>query len=193
VTLDLQLFYLLNDLAGKSYIGDGIIVFLAEYLAYVLIVVFVAFLFFSDSPRRKKLELFFVALLSSVVARFGVTESIRFFYHHPRPFTVLPVHQLLSENSWSFPSGHATFFFALATVLFLYDKKWGIGFFIAAILMTVSRVIAGIHYPSDIVGGAVIGISVGYATVYVARWIATRDMSDSPDFDPKINSGKIEI
>mgnify|MGYP001558745976 FL=1 len=76
------------------------------------------------------------------------------------------MHQLLTESSWSFPSGHATFFFALATAVYFYNKKWGIGFFIATIFITVSRVIAGIHYPSDIIGGAFIGILVAYATYY---------------------------
>ena len=84
---------------------------------------------------------------------------------------VLDVHQLLPETSWSFPSGHATFFFAMATAIYLYNKKWGIFFFAATVLMTVSRVVSGIHYPFDIIGGAVIGIAVAYLTFSVARRI----------------------
>src|SRR3989338_6972595 len=112
------------------------------------------------------MQIFLVTVISAFVARFGITEIIRFFYHRPRPFLALPVHQLLTENAWSFPSGHATFFFAIATAIYLYNKKWGTFFFIASILMTVSRVIAGIHYPSDIIGGAFIGIAVALATFY---------------------------
>ena len=59
----------------------------------------------------------------------------------------------------------------MATAIYFYNKKWGIFFFLATILITVSRVIAGIHYPSDIVGGALIGIAVAYSTLYVTRKI----------------------
>ena len=169
MTVDTQLFYLLNNVAGQSRFLDGVIIFLASYLAYVSVAVFIAFVYFSHYEKRKKLEIFVVATLSSIVARYGVTELIRFFYHHPRPFLVLPVHQLLTENSWSFPSGHATFFFAMATAIYLYNKRWGAVFFIMAILITVSRVIAGIHYPSDIIGGALIGALVAYAAFHFTQ------------------------
>lgn len=174
MTLDTWLFYFLNTLAGQSPFLDGVIVFFASYLAYILIILFLALVFFSHYPKWKKLELFLVTGASALVARFGVTELIRFFYHHPRPYTVLPVQHLLSDSSWSFPSGHATFFFALAMAVYLYNKKWGTGFFLAALLITVSRVIAGIHYPSDIIGGALIGILVAFATFYAARRIVEK-------------------
>ena len=165
MTPDTQLFYLFNNLAGQSPFLDGVIIFLASYLAYILIIVFLALIFFSHYSERQRWELLLVAGIASVIARFGVTELIRFFYHHPRPYAALPnVHSLFTDSSWSFPSGHATFFFALATAIYLYNKKWGVWFFAATILITVSRVIAGIHYPSDIIAGALIGIVVAYAT-----------------------------
>ena len=175
MTLDTQLLYLLNSLAGQSPLLDRSILFFASDLAYLLVAIFIAFLFFSQYPRREKLQLFFVAAISSIIARYGVTELIRYFYYRPRPFIELSVNQLLPHTASSFPSGHATFFFAMATAIYLYNKKWGIGFFIAATLITVSRVIAGIHYPSDIIGGAVIGVLVAYATFYVVRKLVLRD------------------
>lgn len=169
MTLDTGLFYALNSLVGQSRLLDGLIVFCAEYLAYLVIVALVALVFFSIYSWREIV----VAGAAGLIARFGVTELIRSFYHHPRPFVVLPnVHQLFAESSWSFPSGHATFFFALATVLYCYNKRWGSGFFIAAMLIALARVVAGVHYPADIVGGAFIGTIVGYGTVWVARKVA---------------------
>ena len=167
--LDTQLFYLLNNLAGQSPFLDGVIVFFASYLAYILIALFLAHVFFSYYSRQEKFQILLVTGISAFFARFGVAELIRFFYQRPRPFLDMPVHQLLASNEWSFPSGHATFFFALATALYLYNKKWGIGFFLAALLMTVGRVIAGVHYPSDIVAGALIGAAVAYATFHIVR------------------------
>ncbi|MDP1689667.1 MAG: phosphatase PAP2 family protein [bacterium] len=175
MALDTSLFYLLNNLAGQSSLLDGVIVFFASYLAYILGALFFALVFFSAYSKREKWELLLVVGISSVVARFGVTELIRFFYHRPRPFLDLPVHQLLTSTEWSFPSGHATFFFAVATAVYLHNKKWGIGFFIATVLMTVSRVAAGIHYPSDIIVGAFIGIVVAYATFYGARRVIPKN------------------
>src|SRR3989344_770528 len=129
MTLDTQLLYLLNSLAGQSPFLDRIILFFASDLAYLLVAVFIAFLFFSQYSRREKLQLFFVAAISSVIARFGVTELIRYFSYRPRPFVELSVSQLLPHSSSSFPSGHATFFFALATAVYLYNQKWGTLFF----------------------------------------------------------------
>ena len=171
MSLDIQLFYLLNNLAGQSPLFDAVIVFFASYLAYILVALFLVLVFFSQYPKREKLQIFWVTVISTIIARFGVTELIRFFYHRPRPFIDLPVNQLITSNEWSFPSGHATFFFAMATAIYLYNKKWGIFFFLATILITVSRVIAGIHYPSDIVGGALIGVAVAYTIFYFTRKI----------------------
>lgn len=167
--IDIQLFHFFNGLAGHSSIFDIFIVFLAGYFQYFLVLVFILLLYFSGYAKPEKLRIFWVTIVSIVVSRLGVTELIRFFYHRPRPFLAIQAQKLLSnsqwfysDTEWSFPSGHSAFFFAMATAIYLHNKKWGIGFFIAAIIMNISRIIAGVHYPSDIVGGAIIGIVVGY-------------------------------
>lgn len=172
MALDTQLFYLFNNLAGQSPFFDEVVVFFASWFPYILIALFLVLVWFSVYEKRKKIEVLLVTGISSVIAGLILTPLIRFFYHHPRPFMVLPVHQLFTDASWSFPSRHATLFFAMATAVYLYNKKWGIGFFVAAMFITVSRVIAGIHYPSDIAGGALIGILIAYTTFSVARkWL----------------------
>lgn len=170
MSLDLQFFWFLNNMAGHSRIFDWIIIFLAEYLAYVLVAVFLALLFFSAYRKKKKIHILLTTTIASVIlSRFVIVEIIRFFYHHPRPFMVMQVHQLIPESSWSFPSGHATFFFAMAMAIWLYNKKWGVWFFIAAILMCICRVIAGVHYPSDILGGFILGVIVAYGVYYLVE------------------------
>lgn len=165
MTLDTSLFFALNNLAGRSYILDLLIIFFAQYLAYVVIVVFLITAWLA----RDRLAVFWIPIISALVARLGITEIIRFLYHRPRPFATLQVHQLLSDSAWSFPSGHATFFFALATGVYLHNKKWGTVLFLAAIFITTSRVIAGIHYPSDILAGMLIGIASAYGVAYIAH------------------------
>lgn len=160
--LDIKLVYFFNNFTGKSQIVDAFIIFFASYLQYFLIAAFTLLLFFSAYSKREKLYIFWTTVISAVVARFAITEIIRFFYHRPRPFAALKIYQLILDNNWSFPSGHSAFFFAFATAIYLYNKKWGLLFFIAAIFMNISRVITGIHYPSDILGGAFIGAIIAY-------------------------------
>ena len=167
--LDTQLFFLLNGLAGRSPTIDSLIVFCATYLAYIIVVAFVLLLAFSSYTHREKIRVIVIALVATLIARGVVTEGIRFLYHRPRPFVTYPVHQLIAENSWSFPSGHSITFFALASAVYFYNKKWGILFFVAAAVIAVSRVVAGVHYPSDIIGGALLGIGIGYGVFYVAE------------------------
>lgn len=158
IHLDTTLFFLLNNCAGYSQLADSIIVFFAEYLAYILVAVFFVLVYLSKERLREKIVMISIVAFSSLFARYVITELIRFFYHRPRPFLTYHVHQLLPETSYSFPSGHSTFFFAFSYAIYLYNKKWGVWFLGATVLMTISRIMAGVHYPSDIVGGAIIGI-----------------------------------
>ena len=171
MALDIKIFYLLNNLAGKFPVFDALVIFLADYFQYFLIIFFLWFLFFSAYSRREKIRIFLVTAISVIISRLGIVTLIRLFYHRPRPFMVYQVHQLTAENQYSFPSGHAAFFFAMAAAIYLYNKKWGAGFFAAAILMTVSRITAGVHYPTDILGGAIVGMASAYAVFYlVKKW-----------------------
>ena len=167
--LDTQIFFFLNDFAGQSPFLDSVIVFFASYLAYILVAAFVAFLFFSAYTKREKWEILAVTVISAGIARGFITEVIRYFYHRPRPFTELGIHPLFTDSAWSFPSGHATFFFAMATAIYLYNRKWGMWFFAGTVLVTLARVAAGVHYPSDILGGAIIGVFTGYFTYRAVR------------------------
>ncbi len=175
MALDTNLFYFFNNFAGQSAVFDIFVVFLASYLQYFLVLIFILLLYFSRYAKPEKLRIFWVTIVSVIVSRFGAAELIRFFYHRPRPFVTLQVHKLLSsgwfysDTEWSFPSGHSAFFFAMATAIYLYNKKWGVWFFVAVILMNVSRIVSGVHYPSDILGGAIIGIVVGYVLYFLVE------------------------
>jgi len=156
MNVDLYLFQYINGFAGKSVCLDFLAVFFADYIQYFL----VAILFIYLIKNFKKYSPMVVGgLVSAVFARFGVTEIIRFFYHRARPFMENNVNLLLNhENSYSFPSGHTAFFFALSTVIYYYNKKAGIIFFIASFLISISRIYCGVHWPSDILGGIIVGV-----------------------------------
>ena len=153
--MDQQILNFAISLVGKW----GLVVeFCVSYLPHL---VFLAILgWFSLNLRRKVfLELAGAAILSRVF----ITETIRLLWDRARPFAELGFRPLVEHSaSASFPSGHATFFFALSGVVFAYNKKMGTLFFLLSAVIVVSRVMAGIHWPSDILGGAAIGIGSAY-------------------------------
>lgn len=159
--LDISLFRWLNALAGVSASRDFVVVALATYLPYTLGVVFVCMLIFWGESLGRKMRLIIDTAASVVLSRFILTPLIRFFIYRARPFLALPgVHNLLASHNAgsSFPSGHAAFFFALAVSVCFYDGRWGAIFFVSAVLITISRVIAGVHYPGDIAAGFIVAV-----------------------------------
>lgn len=160
--IDQTLFLKINNLAGQSVWLDRVGVFFTDYAGYILILVLIGFWFLRRNPKNKAMVA--IALLSGIVARGLFTTVIRFFYHHPRPFTVLTVRQLIPESGFSFPSGHAAFFFALSTAVYFYNRKLGAIFFVVSALMGLARVYAGVHWPIDIAGGVVLGVLTAFLT-----------------------------
>ncbi len=153
-----DLFFYLNNLAGKFACFDSIVIFIAQYLAYWLVAAFFA-LVILEKDKKKKFKMLIFSILSIFLSRIVITEIIRYFYFVSRPFVNNNVFQLIfHETSGSFPSGHAAFFFALAMAVYFFKKKWSIVFFAGAILIGLARIIAGVHWPLDILGGAVIGV-----------------------------------
>lgn len=161
------LFQKINDLAGRNMWLDRLGVFFTDYAGYVLVVILVLIFIFKSARLSRFMVL--VALTSAVVSRGIITTIIRFFYHHPRPFDVLSVKQLIPESGYSFPSGHAAFYFALSMGVYLYNKKLGIAFFVVSALMGIARIFAGVHWPADILGGALVGIVTALLVNFCAR------------------------
>ena len=63
------------------------------------------------------------------------------------------------QKDFSFPSGHTTNSIACAWVLFRRTpKKWGVPALVMAVLISLSRLYVGVHYPTDVIGGAIIGL-----------------------------------
>jgi len=88
----------------------------------------------------------------------------------PRPETTLPqADPLLHASGPSFPSGHATTAFAGATILALLLRRAVPALFVLAAGIAFSRVYVGVHYPSDVLAGAVLGSAVALAAVRLLR------------------------
>ncbi|AOR24787.1 phosphatase PAP2 family protein [Clostridium taeniosporum] len=79
-----------------------------------------------------------------------------------RPFNSIENIELLikAPTSFSFPSGHTMSSFAAATIVYIANKKMGIGAFILAALIGFSRMYLYVHYPSDVLVGCILGITL---------------------------------
>ncbi len=157
MALDIWLLKFLNALVGQSAAGDFIILILARYFPYVF-ALYIIWWFFQKYDFRDGIK----AIAAAFVARYAVVESVRYFYPRPRPFLIHEIQNLYPAESGSFPSGHVTFLFALSAAAYRKNKKVGLWFFAISIFHGLTRIMAGIHYPSDILGGIIVGLAVFY-------------------------------
>ena len=95
---------------------------------------------------------------------------LKFIIGRPRPEDVrtvyVPVESLY--QSYSFPSGHASRGFAAALFLSYRFRRWTVPLYGYAILIGVSRIYVGAHYPSDVLGGAILGSLVALLVIWLA-------------------------
>ncbi|HJY98355.1 MAG TPA: phosphatase PAP2 family protein [Patescibacteria group bacterium] len=101
------------------------------------------------------------ALLSCLIA-WTTGFLIKYFFPVPRPFEINGggVGVLVAPTDGAFPSNHTTLAFAIAVTIFMHDRKVGWLFLASAFLIGVARVLANVHYPVDIFGGAFLGTIV---------------------------------
>ncbi len=166
--LNTFLFYSINKFAGASALLDQVFVFVTNPFTFIVLgtiglwVVLFRPLTARDSWKRLvalKEALFFV---TSTILVFGIVQAIKAGVSYPRPAQLLyGVKTLIVFGSYdSFPSLHAALSFMVATLIEFHHTRWGRALFVVAILVGVSRVFVGVHYPIDIVIGAAIGMLV---------------------------------
>ena len=165
VNYNILLFYLINN-GLQNNILNSIMPFITNFGSTVACFIICGLVYLFGGVRAKKVAI--LALLALFISNAAV-YFIKHIIAEPRPFLALTnVHQLVSESEiyCSFPSGHATSSFAVATVIGL---KYGIEILnrklrliypllAFAAVIGFSRVYIGVHYPVDVVLGGLIGI-----------------------------------
>jgi len=164
--IDHSSFQAINQYAFKWLWLDILGVFLANYLVYLIVIFLLLFLL----RFKKYWKMVLKALTNAVFARFVIVEIIRWIYPRRRPFITENINLLVNKvNQFAFPSGHAAFSFGLATIIYFYNKELGVLFFILAFLVSLARIFVGIHWPLDILAGALVGIFCGWLIQKIAK------------------------
>lgn len=155
---EIELFRAMN-LAGTNTVLDAMMVFFTLLgISYVIVLVSVPL--WLANRRDSAIDIVMVVILVTILA-----EVVKLMVDRPRPLEELAdVNILLAASGPSFPSAHASRAFAVAILLWLRaPREIGISAVIVAVLIAVSRVYLGVHWPTDVLAGAVLGIVTAYA------------------------------
>lgn len=170
--MDYQLFQSINHLAGVYTFLNPIMRFLSEDAAYLFYLAVIVYWFTRTHQNR---SMVIEAIFSACIA-LGIGGIISTLFYRDRPFVTHHVIQLINHAAnASFPSDHATGAFVIATSVWLFRRKDGLAWLIIAACIALSRVWTGVHYPSDVVAGALIGfISAVLVHRLFARWLLAK-------------------
>lgn len=149
-------------------LGEGSLswmwILFARLLIYILFLLFLFILIRYKSSVKERLFFLLFFLFQFVISWGILTQSISFFTARPRPFLALsfePLFYTLSHTA-AFPSGHTVTMFSIAVVIFLIHKKAGMWAGVLALLSALSRVISGVHWFGDILGGILIALGTAF-------------------------------
>lgn len=163
--INIELFRMFNDLGKEVMFLNPIMIFFAKYMKYFLLFGIVMYWF---TRKRENRIMIISSMFAFVVAEvFGAIAGA--IHSNNQPFAELSnVNQLIGHAiDNSFPSDHAIEFFSICITFLLFKKNLRYVWLAIAILVSFSRIWVGVHYPADILVGAILGI-IGAALCY---WI----------------------
>ncbi|HGH7183076.1 undecaprenyl-diphosphatase [Bacillus cereus] len=152
---NIDIFRAINDLGKQYAFLNSAMVFLAEYMVYILGLIIIAYWF---TGFRKSRMLIIQAMVAFVIAEV-IGKIAGNFHLNYQPFAVLPhVNKLVDHTvDNSFPSDHTILFFSICFSFWLVRKKTGWLWILLAFCVAISRIWVGVHYPFDVAVGALIG------------------------------------
>jgi membrane-associated phospholipid phosphatase len=143
----------------------------AAYIAYILPFLFLLMGWKKKAPLlRQKAYYMGVTVLTSGI----ISTIIKYIVARPRPFDIYAgLEKITVGGSFSFPSGHTADAFALATALCFAWPRWYviIPAFGWAATVGYSRMDLGVHYPSDVLAGIIIGAGIAIICFFAQKWM----------------------
>lgn len=163
---------------GGSGPGRDAAVFLVAEILPLVFAGAALWLFFAGrtkAQRERNQDMVLVSLLSVLFA-IGVRFLLINVIERPRPFVTYPeLHHAagVTAGNVSFPSLHALILFAFAGSVFWLGKhrKLGIVLLVIASVVAVARVVAGVHYASDVIAGAALGLVVARLVTWQSKYV----------------------
>lgn len=140
---------------------DTLIILTAKYLIFISALA--ALIYFLRQPRKRQKEMAVFAIVSLPIIYIAAKIG-SWLYYDPRPFVVghfTPLFPHDADNG--FPSDHTLLAGAIAAVVWVYDRAVGWALFALALLIGISRVLAGVHHAVDIAGSLAFACAFAYA------------------------------
>ena len=158
--MNISLFNFFFSLSSYPVIS-GLALFISNIFMYVVMFSAIAITFFV-----KRDNVYSLLLVGTGAFAWVVSYVIKNVTKIPRPFVALHLTPLFMETGFSFPSSHVTVISALSVIMWNIDHRLGIVFFIFTILVALSRMIIGVHYPVDVIAGLIIGVIIGLSILW---------------------------
>jgi undecaprenyl-diphosphatase len=158
--MNYTVFQWFNNFAGSSKLLDTLMITITNSAACVAIL-FMLILWFNNGKKENAIRKQYTVLYTtlSVSIALLVNVLIHAVYYHPRPFVSHDVHQLVPHAAdSSFVSDHSVLVFSIAFVFMLRGEKLKYIALLWAVLVGISRLYVGVHFPLDVIGAAVITI-----------------------------------
>jgi undecaprenyl-diphosphatase len=151
----------LNSLANRAVWVDTFIIYAATHVVFLMVALWLSYVAvaWKTSHFEGRVENFTHGM-TAVALGFAIERLIGWLYFSARPFVSIEhVTKLVDRlpHEKAFPSGHATFAFAMAFSLMMHNPKWGIPMLVLAVIVALGRVAAGVHYPTDVMAGMIVG------------------------------------
>jgi len=149
-----------NNFANSSPFWLVFPKFMAEYLIYLAPIMLIILWFSRAESKKVALRATFAGLVAWLIA----SNIIGRLINRPRPFESGEIQELIFHRpTYSFPSDHAAFLFALGFSFWLSGyKKLAIAVFVVSLLIGAARIAVGVHFPSDIIFGGILGIFIAW-------------------------------
>jgi undecaprenyl-diphosphatase len=193
--LDVSLFYLINQ-SGQNGLFDFIMPVVSNFKYFIIPLVVWGFFQFRRKPGMVLGFILVVAfsewfssfVLKPLFGRLRPFEMLSAVHVYNGSWSVTEAMSQVNEvHSFSFPSSHATNVFAASFLLSYYMRKWWPLLYIIAFMVAYSRVYLGVHYPFDVLAGAIIGSMLGLFGVRLVE-LASRLYQKKGQIDVKGSS-----
>ncbi len=166
--LDRQIYEIIVSLIAKSIYWQALAVIAASGLIWLLVIWLLLSILLDQQSKPVGLLSVFWGVLTAYI--FNALVSV--WLWRPRPFFTLDLPSLIDVGAQtkSFPSDHATLAFFLAFLISKRRPQWR-WVYALAFLVSLGRVAVGVHYPLDVLAGALVGVSFGYLTVKISDFL----------------------